>query len=329
MRAAAAAAAVCVCVCVVAGWREEQRTGGGLRGVVCLVQRRTSHPKPACSLTWLTCPAAPSPLRPAPPAQVILGTQYAGEMKKGVFSLMNYVLPKMGILSLHSGCNEGKDGDVTLFFGLSGGCRGGGSGGRGLEGGRGSSALSVLSGRGPGRPLGAAALGIGLAEALPLASCSSPATLPPRPPPRPSPQAPARPRCLPTLTVHSSGTTSTGGATAACSTLRAAATLRPSASKRWGGGGPAAAQAGHGMAWLGEGGQRGLVAPQHDSQPARHYQPVLPAWLLALSYRGPTLRPTTTTHTTNTHTRPPPPAGERARHLPRHQIWLHPGERGV
>jgi len=41
-------------------------------------------------------------------------------MKKGVFSLMNYVLPKMGILSLHSGCNEGKDGDVTLFFGLSG-----------------------------------------------------------------------------------------------------------------------------------------------------------------------------------------------------------------
>ena len=46
-------------------------------------------------------------------------------MKKGVFSLMNYVLPKMGILSLHSGCNEGKDGDVTLFFGLSGALRGG------------------------------------------------------------------------------------------------------------------------------------------------------------------------------------------------------------
>jgi hypothetical protein len=42
-------------------------------------------------------------------------------MKKGVFSLMNFMLPKMGILSLHSGCNEGKDGDVTLFFGLSGG----------------------------------------------------------------------------------------------------------------------------------------------------------------------------------------------------------------
>lgn len=51
---------------------------------------------------------------------VILGAQYAGEMKKGVFSLMNYWLPKRGILSLHSGCNEGAAGDVTLFFGLSG-----------------------------------------------------------------------------------------------------------------------------------------------------------------------------------------------------------------
>ena len=51
---------------------------------------------------------------------VILGTQYAGEMKKGVFSLMNYWLPKRGILSLHSGCNVGAAGDVTMFFGLSG-----------------------------------------------------------------------------------------------------------------------------------------------------------------------------------------------------------------
>lgn len=74
-----------------------------------------------CSLTRPASPSAPSSLCFAS-LQVILGTQYAGEMKKGVFSLMNYVLPKMGILSLHSGCNEGKDGDVTLFFGLSGGC---------------------------------------------------------------------------------------------------------------------------------------------------------------------------------------------------------------
>ncbi|KAI3962823.1 hypothetical protein MKW92_033427 [Papaver armeniacum] len=51
---------------------------------------------------------------------VILGTQYAGEMKKGLFSVMHYLMPKRGILSLHSGCNMGKGGDVALFFGLSG-----------------------------------------------------------------------------------------------------------------------------------------------------------------------------------------------------------------
>lgn len=51
---------------------------------------------------------------------VILGTQYAGEMKKGVFSIMHYLMPKIGILSLHSGCNQGHNGDVSLFFGLSG-----------------------------------------------------------------------------------------------------------------------------------------------------------------------------------------------------------------
>jgi phosphoenolpyruvate carboxykinase (ATP) len=51
---------------------------------------------------------------------VILGTQYAGEMKKGVFSFIHYIMPLKGILSLHSGCNIGLDGDVTLFFGLSG-----------------------------------------------------------------------------------------------------------------------------------------------------------------------------------------------------------------
>ncbi|KAG5034431.1 hypothetical protein AAZX31_04G086900 [Glycine max] len=51
---------------------------------------------------------------------VILGTQYAGEMKKGLFGLMHYLMPKRNILSLHSGCNMGKDGDVALFFGLSG-----------------------------------------------------------------------------------------------------------------------------------------------------------------------------------------------------------------
>lgn len=50
----------------------------------------------------------------------ILGTQYAGEMKKGIFGVMHYFMPKRGILSLHSSANEGKKGDVTLLFGLSG-----------------------------------------------------------------------------------------------------------------------------------------------------------------------------------------------------------------
>lgn len=51
---------------------------------------------------------------------VILGTEYAGEMKKGVFTIMNYIMPKIGVLSMHCSANEGKDGDVSLFFGLSG-----------------------------------------------------------------------------------------------------------------------------------------------------------------------------------------------------------------
>lgn len=51
---------------------------------------------------------------------VILGTQYAGEMKKGVFTIMNYLMPKRGVLSMHCSSNEGDAGDVSLFFGLSG-----------------------------------------------------------------------------------------------------------------------------------------------------------------------------------------------------------------
>merc|ERR1719390_83125 len=51
---------------------------------------------------------------------VILGTEYAGEMKKGILTLMMYAMPKKGQLPLHSSANVGPGGDVTMFFGLSG-----------------------------------------------------------------------------------------------------------------------------------------------------------------------------------------------------------------
>ena len=52
---------------------------------------------------------------------LIGGTEYAGEIKKSVFTLLNYVLPQKGILPMHCSANEAKDGEhVALFFGLSG-----------------------------------------------------------------------------------------------------------------------------------------------------------------------------------------------------------------
>lgn len=50
----------------------------------------------------------------------ILGTQYAGEMKKGLFGVMHYYMPKRGIFSMHASANEGPDGDISVLFGLSG-----------------------------------------------------------------------------------------------------------------------------------------------------------------------------------------------------------------
>jgi phosphoenolpyruvate carboxykinase (ATP) len=51
---------------------------------------------------------------------IILGTMYAGEMKKIVLTIMMYLMPKMNCLPMHSSCTEGTDGSVTVFFGLSG-----------------------------------------------------------------------------------------------------------------------------------------------------------------------------------------------------------------
>ena len=51
---------------------------------------------------------------------LIVGTEYAGEIKKSAFTVMNYLMPDEGVLPMHSAINIGQDGDAAVFFGLSG-----------------------------------------------------------------------------------------------------------------------------------------------------------------------------------------------------------------
>ncbi len=80
------------------------------------------HPDPAKHGTRQPAsgPAAAIILNFATNTVIIAGTRYAGEIKKSIFTALNYLMPNKGVMSMHCSANIGKGGDTALFFGLSG-----------------------------------------------------------------------------------------------------------------------------------------------------------------------------------------------------------------
>ena len=96
------------------------RTQVGARQPQTAPPRPTPRPSPAQPAPSLDLDLIRTSSATSQAEMVILGTQYAGEMKKGILTLMMYQMPLRKQLCLHSSANEGADGSVTVFFGLSG-----------------------------------------------------------------------------------------------------------------------------------------------------------------------------------------------------------------
>ncbi|HEX4214060.1 MAG TPA: phosphoenolpyruvate carboxykinase (ATP) [Candidatus Dormibacteraeota bacterium] len=82
--------------------------------VVCLPSLRADPGRDQTRTSTFICMDMSGPM------VLIGGTRYAGEIKKAVFSVLNYLLPQRGVLPMHCSANLGRDGDSALFFGLSG-----------------------------------------------------------------------------------------------------------------------------------------------------------------------------------------------------------------